>query len=90
MEWFKVASLLGRFSSSMLVCLLLKIHVRALNTVGLVGIMETADGKVAKYQLVYVNSRDNSAKVKPRVRHAHGGADLMLRAARASVLGIAT
>ena len=51
---------------------------------------DSANGKVAKNQLVYVKSRDNSAKVKPRVRHAHGGADLMLRAARASVLGIAT
>ena len=51
---------------------------------------DTANGKIANNQLVYVSSGDNSAKVKPRVRHAHGGADLMLRAARASVLGIAT
>ena len=51
---------------------------------------DTANRKIANNQLVYVSSGDNSAKVKPRVRHAHGGADLMLRAARASVLGIAT
>ena len=70
-----VISLLGRFSSSMLRCRLLECcqGYQCSESGRFDG--DSAHGRVANNRLVYVKPGDNSAKVKPRVRHAHGGAD---------------